>query len=82
MKSKRTFAEKIRYYKRYLPLYLMMLPALIYRRWSLEGDRIVSRDVSGTLPVVQVGVVWRKGAPLSAPAREFIRAAQSQSAQR
>ena len=30
MKSKRTFAEKIRYYKRYLPLYLMMLPALIY----------------------------------------------------
>ena len=30
MKPKRTFAEKIRYYKRYLPLYLMMLPALIY----------------------------------------------------
>lgn len=30
MKSKRTFAEKIRYYKRYLPLYLMMMPALIY----------------------------------------------------
>lgn len=30
MKLKRTFAEKIRYYKRYLPLYLMMLPALIY----------------------------------------------------
>ena len=30
MKSTRTFAEKIRYYKRYLPLYLMMLPALIY----------------------------------------------------
>ena len=30
MKSKRTFSEKIRYYKRYLPLYLMMLPALVY----------------------------------------------------
>ena len=30
MKSKRTLAEKIRYYKRYLPLYLMMMPALIY----------------------------------------------------
>lgn len=30
MKSKRTFAEKIRYYKRYLPLYLMMLPTLVY----------------------------------------------------
>ncbi|WP_420342296.1 LysR family transcriptional regulator [Paenirhodobacter sp.] len=61
---------------------IALLPELVYRRWSLEGDRIVSRDVSGTLPVVQVGVVWRKGAPLSAPAREFIRAAQSQSAQR
>ena len=55
-----------------------LLPELVYRRWSLEGDRIVSRDVSGSLPVVQVGVVWRKGAPLAAPAREFIMAAQTQ----
>jgi hypothetical protein len=43
------------------------LPAL-----ELEGDRIESRDVSGALPVVQVGIVWRRGAPLSAAAREFI----------
>ncbi|WP_374291146.1 LysR family transcriptional regulator [Paenirhodobacter enshiensis] len=61
---------------------IALLPELVYRRWSLEGDRIVSRDVSGKLPVVQVGVVWRKGAPLPEAAREFIRAAQSQSAQR
>ncbi|MBD9527128.1 MULTISPECIES: LysR family transcriptional regulator [Paracoccus] len=57
---------------------IALLPALIYRRWSLEGDPIVSRDVSGALPVVQVGVVWRKGAPLSPAVREFIRTAQSQ----
>lgn len=57
---------------------IALLPALIYRRWSLEGDPIVSRDVSGSLPVVQVGVVWRKGAPLSPAAREFIRSAQTQ----
>ncbi|WP_134679058.1 LysR family transcriptional regulator [Paracoccus ravus] len=57
---------------------IALLPALIYRRWSLEGDPIVSRDVSGSLPVVQVGVVWRKGAPLSPAVREFIRTAQSQ----
>ncbi|MTH78020.1 LysR family transcriptional regulator [Paracoccus aestuariivivens] len=57
---------------------IAILPALIYRRWSLEGDPIVSRDVSGALPVVQVGVVWRKGAPLSPAVREFIRTAQSQ----
>ena len=54
-----------------------LLPELVYRRWSLEGDRIVSRDVSGRLPVVQVGTVWRKGAPLSRVTREFILAAQT-----
>lgn len=54
-----------------------LLPSLVYRPWSLEGDRIEIRDVSGDLPSVQVGLVWRKGAPLSAVARNFIRAAQS-----
>lgn len=59
-----------------------LLPALIYRRWSLEGDPIVSRDVSGALPVVQVGIVWRKGAPLPRTVREFIRTAQAQRVKR
>lgn len=56
---------------------LALLPDLVYRPWSLEGDRIESRDVSGALPVVQVGVVWRKGSPLSAAARDFIALAQA-----
>ncbi len=56
---------------------IALLPEMVYRRWSLEGDRIVSRDVSGSLPVVQVGIVWRKGAPLPRVAREFILAAQT-----
>ncbi len=53
-----------------------ILPSLVYRPWSLEGDRIEIRDVSGDLPTVQVGLCWRKGAPLSTVARAFIRAAQ------
>lgn len=53
-----------------------LLPSLVYRPWSLEGDRIEIRDVSGDLPSVQVGLCWRKGAPLSPVARNFIRAAQ------
>lgn len=53
-----------------------LLPSLVYRPWSLEGDRIEIRDVSGDLPSVQVGLVWRKGAPLSQVARNFIRSAQ------
>ncbi len=54
-----------------------LLPDLIYRPWSLEGDRIESRDVSGALPVVQVGIVWRRGAPLSAEAHDFIALSQA-----
>jgi DNA-binding transcriptional LysR family regulator len=54
-----------------------LLPDLVYRPWSLEGDRIEARDVSGALPVVQVGLVWRKGSDLSAAAREFVAVAQA-----
>lgn len=56
---------------------LAILPSLVYRPWSLEGDRIEIRDVSGDLPTVQVGLAWRRGAPLSSPALNFIRSAQS-----
>jgi DNA-binding transcriptional LysR family regulator len=59
-----------------------LLPDLVYRPWSLEGDRIESRDVSGALPVVQVGMVWRRGSGLSDAARNFIGMAQSQRAAR
>ncbi len=56
---------------------LAILPSLVYRPWSLEGDRIEIRDVGGDLPTVQVGLAWRRGAPLNAPALNFIRSAQS-----
>ncbi len=55
---------------------LAILPSLVYRPWSLEGDRIEIRDVSSDLPSVQVGLAWRKGAPLSQVASNFIRSAQ------
>ncbi|MCZ4282459.1 LysR family transcriptional regulator [Kiloniella laminariae] len=54
-----------------------LLPNLVYRPWSLEGDRIEIRDVSGDLPAVQVGLAWRRGAPLSDISRDFIRTAQT-----
>jgi DNA-binding transcriptional LysR family regulator len=55
---------------------LAILPSLVYRPWSLEGDRIDIRDVSGDLPTVQVGLCWRKGAPLSAASHNFVRVSQ------
>jgi DNA-binding transcriptional LysR family regulator len=61
---------------------LAILPSLVYRPWSLEGDRIEIRDVSGDLPTVQVGLAWRRGAPLSPPALNFVRSAQSGLAER
>lgn len=56
---------------------IALLPDLVYRPWSLEGDRIESRDVSGALPVVQVGLVWRRGSSLPAAAKEFLRVAET-----
>ena len=64
------------------PAGLAILPSLVYRPWSLEGDRIEIRDVSGDLPTVQVGLAWRRGAPLSPPALNFVRSAQSGLAER
>ncbi|TYR30692.1 LysR family transcriptional regulator [Mesorhizobium microcysteis] len=55
-----------------------LLPDLVYRPWSLEGDRIESRDVAGSLPAVQVGMVWRRGSALQQAARDFIGVAQGQ----
>ena len=50
-----------------------LLPDLVYRPWSLEGDRIESRDISGSLPVVQVGMVWRRGSGLPQARARFHR---------
>ena len=57
---------------------IAILPDLVYRPWSLEGDRIESRDIAGALPVVQVGMVWRRGSTLARSARDFIGLAQAQ----
>ncbi|WP_435140319.1 LysR family transcriptional regulator [Pseudopelagicola sp. nBUS_19] len=55
-----------------------LLPDLVYRPWSLDGDRIESRDVSGSLPVVQFGLVWRRGATVPRSTRAFLAVAQAQ----
>ncbi|MEZ5659441.1 MAG: LysR family transcriptional regulator [Burkholderiaceae bacterium] len=54
-----------------------LLPDMVYRTWSLEGDRIESRDISGALPYAQVGLAWRRGSNLSPAAREFVTIAQA-----
>ena len=48
-----------------------MLPDLLYRPWSLEGDRLEARDLVDETPSLDVGIVWRRGSPLSTPAQLF-----------
>jgi DNA-binding transcriptional LysR family regulator len=57
---------------------IAILPDLIYRPWSLEGDRIECRDVSGSLPVIKVGIVWRRGLPPKRATQDFISLAKAQ----
>ncbi|WP_027891983.1 LysR family transcriptional regulator [Calidithermus chliarophilus] len=49
-----------------------VLPHLMYRPWSLEGDRLESRPLTGELPRLEIGVAWRKGSELSETARQFL----------
>lgn len=55
-----------------------ILPDLVYRPWSLEGDRIEVRPIAEPLPTVEVGLVWRRGSPLARAARDFLAAARAQ----
>lgn len=41
---------------------ITILSDLVYRPWSLEGRRILRRDVSEVIPTMDIGVVWRKNA--------------------
>lgn len=49
-----------------------ILSDMVYRPWSLEGDKLESREVSAQIPTMDVGLAWSNSAELSAPARAFI----------
>jgi len=51
---------------------LAILPDMAYRPWSLEGDKLEARELSNTIPTIDVGLVWRRGAPLRPTARQFL----------
>jgi len=39
-----------------------VLPDMLYRPWSLEGDRIEARLLAAPMAHLEVGLAWRKGA--------------------
>lgn len=49
-----------------------ILSDMMYRPWSLEGDRIEVRDVAANIPTMNTGLVWPREGALSVAARTFV----------
>ncbi len=39
---------------------ITLLPDLLYRPWSLDGDRIIAKRTREDLPTVDIGLAWRR----------------------
>lgn len=48
-----------------------LLSDMVYRPWSLEGQRIEQRQTVEAIPSMDVGLTWTRERPLSAAARVF-----------
>jgi len=51
-----------------------VMPDMLYRPWSLEGDRIEARPLAQPLEHLEVGLAWRKGAALPEVLNNFLTA--------
>ena len=51
-----------------------VLPDMLYRPWSLEGDRIEARPLAHPMTALDVGLAWRKGAVQPESLRNFLTA--------
>lgn len=49
-----------------------ILSDMVYRPWSLEGQRLEARPVADEVPSMDVGLAWARGRALS-PAAEVFR---------
>jgi DNA-binding transcriptional LysR family regulator len=48
-----------------------ILSDMVYRPWSLEGQRLERRVLEAEIPSMNVGLAWRRDAELSPAARAF-----------
>ncbi|MDM7932171.1 LysR family transcriptional regulator [Tabrizicola sp.] len=48
-----------------------ILSDMVYRPWSLEGQRIEQRQTIEPIPSMDVGLTWSNARPLSGPAKVF-----------
>ena len=50
---------------------ITILSDMVYRPWSLEGQRIETRNVDDPVPSMDVGLAWKRDAELPPAARAF-----------
>lgn len=50
---------------------ITILSDMVYRPWSLEGQRIDARILADEVPTMDVGMIWRRGAGFSDATRAF-----------
>jgi DNA-binding transcriptional LysR family regulator len=48
---------------------ITILSDMVYRPWSLEGQRIELRNVAADIPTMDVGVAWNRARPMAAAAK-------------
>jgi DNA-binding transcriptional LysR family regulator len=48
-----------------------ILSDMVYRPWSLEGDRIEARAIQDTVPSMDVGLAWKRDSQLNPCAQAF-----------
>ena len=49
-----------------------VLPDLIFRAWSHEGQRLEAHEIEADLPKIKAAVVWRRGSNIAVPTRRFL----------
>jgi DNA-binding transcriptional LysR family regulator len=53
-----------------------VLPEVLFRAWSLDGEQLVAVPLADAPPPLAIGVVWRRGAPVSAATEAFLAVAR------
>lgn len=49
-----------------------ILSDLFYRPWSLDGTRVVSKQIEEPIPTMDLGIVWKRNKQLSSAEENFI----------
>ena len=49
-----------------------ILSDMVYRPWSLEGQRVETRTIAADIPTMDVGLAWTRAQPPSAAVKAFV----------